>query len=60
MARVRHALPKLESLQLGYNRLEGASQGICIPLSVSHCMKGGVLRAWVCNHVWTLDAQYRD
>ena len=24
MARVRHALPALEALQLGYNRLEGA------------------------------------
>ena len=25
MARVRHALPALESLQLGFNRLEGAA-----------------------------------
>ena len=25
MARVRHALPALESLQLGHNRLEGAA-----------------------------------
>ena len=28
MARVRQALPALESLQLGYNRLEGASAAL--------------------------------
>ena len=30
VARVRHALPALESLQLGYNRLEGAPACTCM------------------------------
>ena len=44
VARVRHALPALESLQLGYNRLEGAAA------AHAHVIRMWALGFFIKNH----------